>query len=193
MNHWEPLLEEWLLLIERYCRISKGEEAPYEYKERAHIGLLAGAAWRSGKISLEEFSIEKGYRNKPKWTGRADLYIGHEDRNEFIEAKFKWLSFRGEIQNLVKKTINYAIDDARKTRGHKNNPPCIAVAFLPVYLPKKYGNKLDEYISDSIVKITELNYHAIAWCFPKEMRKAREEYKNIIPGTFIVAVNPDHL
>ena len=44
LKHWEPLLEEWLLCIERYCRIWKGGDAPYIHKERANIGLLSAAA-----------------------------------------------------------------------------------------------------------------------------------------------------
>ncbi len=51
LNHFKLLLEEWSLLIERYCRISEGD-APYWYTERANIGLIAGAAWRCGWLSL---------------------------------------------------------------------------------------------------------------------------------------------
>ncbi|MBV9468897.1 MAG: hypothetical protein JOZ57_06590 [Abitibacteriaceae bacterium] len=55
---WETLLEEWVLLIERYCRLAPGK-APYWYSERSNVGLLAGAAWRCGWISLEEFQAEQ--------------------------------------------------------------------------------------------------------------------------------------
>ena len=64
MQHWASLLEEWLLVNERYCRVMKGEDAPFIYNERAHVGLLAGAAWRCGRISLEEFQCKKGLRNR---------------------------------------------------------------------------------------------------------------------------------
>jgi hypothetical protein len=80
LKHWEPLLEEWLLCIERYCRIWKGGDAPYIHKERANIGLLSAAAWRCGWIALEEFRHEKGGRSGIRIAddAHADVYTDGE-------------------------------------------------------------------------------------------------------------------
>ena len=81
LSDWENIIEEWALLIDRYCRITK-DDAPYWYTERANIGVLAGACWRAGYVALEEFQFQKGYSNKPKWSGRADLWCENERSRE---------------------------------------------------------------------------------------------------------------
>lgn len=143
LKHWDPLLEEWLLCIERYCRVAAGEDAPFIYTERANIGVLAGAAWRCGRMALEEFQYEKGYRNKKKWNGRADLYLASDSTEEMIEAKFGWLSLSTtrRVQDRIKATLNLAINDAKETKGQAG-PSCIAIAFLATWLPTKSCEKL---------------------------------------------------
>ena len=104
-GHWATTLEEWHLAIERYCRITEGADNPYWYNERANIGILAGAAWRSGKIALEEFQMQKivftengTLEESPKKekSGRCDLWISDGNKSEFIEAKFKWINMVSE-------------------------------------------------------------------------------------------------
>ena len=87
LQHWAFLLEEWILLLKRYCRFM-GDDAPYFYSERANIGVLAAAAWRAGWVALEEFGIRKHTKQK----GRADLWFWpiDQDKEEYIEAKQKW-------------------------------------------------------------------------------------------------------
>jgi hypothetical protein len=188
LKHWEPLLEEWLLLIERYCRVGAGEDAPFIYTERANIGLLAGAAWRCGWIALEEFQYEKGYRNKPKWNGRADLYLGSENKEEIIEAKFDWLSLYSSKNALRRAGIvlTRAIKAAKVTRGGNSNLNCVAVAFLPAWLPTKKSDILEKNIEETIAEFVGANFHAIAWCFPKEYRWTESSKGNYTPGVVLV-------
>ena len=55
LEHWSSICEEWLLINERFSRLTEGGGEAFACKERANIGLLAGAAWKCGRIALEEF------------------------------------------------------------------------------------------------------------------------------------------
>ena len=37
LSHWAVILEEWLLIIERFSRIRKGGDSPYGYGERPNV------------------------------------------------------------------------------------------------------------------------------------------------------------
>lgn len=194
LKHWEPLLEEWLLCIERYCRVAAGEDAPFIYTERANIGVLAGAAWRCGRMALEEFQYQKGYRNKKKWSGRADLYLASESTEEMIEAKFGWLSISTpvRVQARVSDVLARAITDAKRTKGGHTGTSCIAVAFLPAWLPAKHPDKLEPKIEAAIKCLPESKGHAVAWCFPKEYRRVESSIGNYTPGVVMAVSNPEY-
>jgi hypothetical protein len=193
MSHWGPLLEEWLLAIERFCRVTKGNDAPYWYNERANLGTLAAAAWRCGRIALEEFQYQKGYKNKPKWLGRADLWIASDDHEELIEAKFSWCSLKSKNGVAVKaaEVLDTALPDAKKTRGGDEALKAIGVAFVSFYAKKHEVNNIDQLIKDAIKDLHKVNYHALAWCFPSETRNSESNNGNIIPGVAVLAINVD--
>lgn len=194
MAHWSCIMEEWLLAIERYTRIMDGEDAPYYYNERANVSVLAGAAWRSGWIALEEFQSEKGYRNKAKTNGRTDLYFASESSEELIEAKFKWICMGSiEMERLIQETMDDATSDAKRTRANSTSVKAIGVGFFPVY--KKYSDKhdYDELIDQTITEIAKLDYHVMGWCFPPEMRDhVSEDSENLLPGIIMLARNIDY-
>ena len=187
-SHWESLIEEWHLAINRYCRITKNEnDAPYWYNERANIGVLAGAAWRCGRVALEEFQNEKGNKSK-KWVGRADLWIGYENGQEIIEAKFKWLSLRShDPVNIAKSQLHLAHDDAISSRGSDASLLAIAVSFLPTYVPKKYYDDLEGLVNNLLKEMQHMDCGLIAWIFPKVMQEYVTENGNVCPGVILVA------
>jgi hypothetical protein len=190
MGHWDALLEEWLVAVERYCRIFDGSDAPFIYTERANVGLLAGAAWRSGRIALEEFQYEKGFKYKSKWNGRADLYMASEDQQELVEAKFRWLSLSAnKMEEIASNTLDDAVVDARICNGGREDIRCIGVAFLPMYSKKKYADILEARIGEAVNRIGTLNVHAMAWCFPKEVRTLEGLHSNLLPGVIMIARN----
>lgn len=192
LKHWEPLFEEWLLCVERYCRMAAGEDAPFIYTERANIGVLAGAAWRCGRMALEEFQYEKGDRRKRKWKGRADLYLASETTEEIIEAKFNWLPLSSKVQAVdwIERSIEAAKVDAIKTKGDDRDVKCIAVAFLPVWLPRKERSRMEEVLDQTIGCLPSAKCHAIAWCFPREYRYVQNEFGNFTPGVIMGVSNP---
>jgi hypothetical protein len=105
LQHWSSLLEEWLLLIDRYCRRMKKLDLPFFHSEKANTGILAGAAWRAGWITLQEFPATK--LNK---IGLGDLWFLPENKNrgEHIEAKLCW------TLDHIKDDLKNATDDVNK-------------------------------------------------------------------------------
>lgn len=196
LSHWAPLLEEWLLATERYCRIMCGEDAPYFYTERANIGILAGSAWRCGRIALEEFQHEKGLRTQKKSNGRGDLYIAWDDGEEFVEAKLGWLGLHLTDERKIRKienTLDYAASDARRTIGKTTGTNAIAVAFLPSWQPHKKHDLLSRNIEATVRTIRQSDFGLVAWSFPKLGRviKSRNQ-KNVLPGIILVAEDCSH-
>jgi len=170
-----------------------GEDAPYWYNERANIGLISGAAWRCGRIALEEFQKEKGYSNKKKNRGRSDLWIAYDENEELIEAKFKWVSLNSnDLTKLVEGSLDQAIDDVKKARANDKEIKSLAIGFFPVYVKSSYSNEIDSKITDMKKQFKKQNYHALAWCFPKETRTYTSNSGNILPGIFMIIRNIDH-
>jgi len=193
LSHWSSLLEEWMLALERYSRLMDGEDAAYFYNERANISVLSGAAWRAGWIALEEFQHEKGYSNKKKISGRADLWLANNRDAELIEAKFQWICMgTGNINRMVIDTMDNATDDAIKTRANTKTVKAIGVGFFPVYKKDNRVKDLDELIEQTLIDFDEQDFHAMAWCFPKEMREYVSSKSNILPGIIMLAKNIDY-
>ena len=69
LKHWSNLFNEWIKLIEDYCLVMEGEDAPFYYYELTNIGLLSKATCKSEWLSVEEF----GFKKRGKKQGRADL------------------------------------------------------------------------------------------------------------------------
>lgn len=193
-QHWSGLLDEWAANIERYIKFTNGD-VPYWYKERANVSILAGAAWRSGLIALQEFESEKqtpegksDHQEPNTWKGRCDLYIctpTHQD--DLVEAKYKWLSlnsnsFAEHANNLVNKALSDAQDS--KCGG---NISSVGVAFIPVYAHSKHVEVIDELIENSLKEITTIDLDAYAWCFPTSMRKFTLDNDYINPGILLLA------
>ena len=194
LSNWSSLLEEWLLAIERYCRLMDGEDAPYYYNERANISVLSGAAWRAGWVSLEEFQQEKGYSNQKKKNGRADLWLASEKDSELVEAKYKWICMESnEMARIINEIMESASDDVKKSRASSKNIKAIGIGFFPVYKNKKHVQDIDKLIESTINEFKKQNFHAMAWCFPKEMRGyVSKKSNNMLPGIIMLAKNIDY-
>ena len=169
LKHWDSLCEEWTFIIEKYCRLTEEGDAPFIFKERANIGILAGAAWRCGRVALEEFRKEKVGKGD-SWTGRADLWISTDNfKEELIEAKFDWLSLEArDPAKVASDNLLKAYDDAVDTQGGE----CvrsIGVAFLALYVKNGETKDLQSLVDSTIAIVKkQTNWDAIAWCCPKE-------------------------
>ena len=197
LGHWSALLEEWLLSIERYARIMEGYDSAYSYNERANVGILSGAAWRCGRIALEEFQVKKGYRNRQKKYGRCDLWISDEIREEFVEAKFRRVSLQAsDIRRDVDSAMLEAVNDAKRTRGNDREILHLGIGFFAPQLTSSTFEKLDgsgtldREISNFVSIILTANYHFAAWCFPREAREPNDDDpKYYYPGVIMLGIN----
>lgn len=194
LSHWDCLLKEWISAIEKYSKIMEGLDASYFYNERANVGVLAGAAWRAGWVALEEFQSMKGYRNEKKVNGRCDLYFARENLDEeLIEAKFKWICLgSSNVKERIECSMQAALHDVRKSKAD-SNLRSVGVGFFPAYRRNTRVNNPDLLIDKTIRDAREANHHAIAWCFPQEMRDHVSDLTgNLLPGIILLARNIDY-
>lgn len=171
IEYWPRLLEEWCLLVERYCRALSGRDAPYWHSERANVGLLSAAAWRAGLVALEEFPAQRSAQGNVK-TGRCDLWIysEHEPDGDAYEAKWSWSS----VQSF-REDITHYLDEA-----------CAEVASLiDTFYERRCGLlfaipqcttsvNIEDFVTIANRCLMQNEVHAIAWAFPFDIRKTSE-------------------
>jgi hypothetical protein len=193
LSHWNALAEEWLLAIERYSRITDGD-VPYWYNERANIGVLAGAAWRCGRIALEEFQHDKAevrpddgesIESAGTRRGRCDLWIAGDAYEEFIEAKFRWLNMHSSrLVEFATDTLQSAMRDATATKSDENHKT-LGVAFLPLFIRdlKLKGEPIEELLLSTVEKLKTVDADVFAYTFPERVRETiGEPLNNRLPG-----------
>lgn len=200
LGHWEGIIEEWILAIERFSRLSEGD-VPYWYNERANVGVLSAAVWRAGGIALEEFQHEKNMDvvtaeddrlgSKTNWTGRCDLWVSFGKKSERVEAKFKWINMDSErMIEFAEACLADAMSDAKMSKSD-DGQPAIGVAFLPVFVKtsKVTDEKpLETYIDDTVSKVKNMDVDLVAWSFPIRLRDyVGEKYNNHLPGVILLA------
>lgn len=67
-----------------------------------------------------------------------------------------------------------AANEARRGQGAET--AALAVLFASTYAPKRSIDKIDQLIKEFCETInSSADYHALAWCFPKETRKLDNE------------------
>ncbi|PQJ67143.1 hypothetical protein [Photobacterium angustum] len=165
---YRSLLLSWIECIQDYISVWDGDDLPYWYNERANVGILAGAAWRSGMIALEEFQTIKVADDGEDSKGRNDLYLADKSIGAFIEAKVSFPNILNKKQytNLVKSQLFGALSDVRKIKDEGEK---IGVVFVAPYSQSDRAN--DEDVSKFIEALPSFNVGAIAWCCPNMSQK----------------------
>ena len=83
-------LRHWIKCMEQFATYEqlRGNYTPFWYNERAHVGFLAGGAWRANQqnFALEEFRTQK-HKGKGKAAGRGDLLLKLDDTLLCCECK----------------------------------------------------------------------------------------------------------
>ena len=196
LNHWDALLEEWLLAHERFCRICKDDPA-YWYTETPNVSILGAAAWRCGRIALQEFKADKKVKREKSWVGRVDLWIctDTDGKEEFIEAKHKFVSLSGAKDKdglpAIITSMEEATEAANEARqGQGAETAALAIVFVSAYAPKRSIDEIDRLIKEFCETIkSSADYHALAWCFPKETRKLQSKKGYYNPGIAMLVKN----
>jgi len=190
----EEVLRQWVKIMSEYSNAvstTEGGDAPYQYTERANIGLLAAAAWRTkGWVALEEFQKDKHHDDGVK-NGRADLWVYNGNKSYLVEAKYEWICMGQEgNEERIKVVMQKAADDAKKSQGEDTEIESIALGIFPLYKSERKVESIDDFIEGTINQFKELNYHAIAWHFPVEMREhIHEKTRNHLPGVVLLFKN----
>ena len=172
LKHWSTVLEEWTLLVERYCRLVRGD-APYLHGEHSNLNLLAGAAWRSGWVALEEFSLGKSGRKDRR--GRADLWLQSWMGSDYVEGKFgRYMDcdYEKAIDDALYYLRKAKADVRRILRDGDKAARKLGVTFVCM---QSYGDKEeteDQQIAGFALRCRQETKRVgmIAWCFPREAR-----------------------
>jgi hypothetical protein len=132
----KPILEQWLRVHRDYIEANDCDDSLFWYNERANVGALAGAIWRSGGYALEEFGTTKG-KDEEASNGRVDLFFQYAGRESVAEAKQSWVylahNSRRDFRKLIDKTIKKAQDDITRTQNSLEHEFGFGLAFLPTY------------------------------------------------------------
>lgn len=133
LHHWQEILEEWVFVNKKIARITKGKFAPYLYKERTNLGVLASAGVKSGWAALEECRTEKSGKEDEtlSYQGRADLLLWRDNRHDQVEAKFMRRSLTAPTLKRIETVHGKAKNDAvRSTSNESKKENFIALTFI---------------------------------------------------------------
>jgi len=189
LSHWQKLLREWCRIHERYCRRVPGD-AIYWNIERSNLAALAAAAWRSGWVALEEFPQPKRTK-RVHFDGRADLFLKSPSSEDYVEAKMSWLTTRVSAAKAVAaidRDVQRACSDASSLRIAASGGIRVGVVFAVPYIPRQAELSLERF-DDFFDAISDAQFDAVAWCFPKCARQLTwdEPRANVHPGVILLA------
>lgn len=195
-GYWHELLQQWVFLVERVHRLTKGQHAVYAYKERTNVGLLASAATANGWIALEECSSEKHVTTAKDdvYQGRSDIRIWRDKRHHEIEAKFLRVALTSSSNSRLDATSIKAISDASRSVRASSSDRKIAVTFVAPMLTQTQSETLstsekDEYIKKLLSYIAAQNPSFIAYAFPGEVTAVGSKRKSL--GIVLFGTEPD--
>ena len=172
-GYWRELLEQWLFLVERVQRITKGDHAVYSYKERTNAGLLAAAAVANGWIALEECRTDKHISsdNEEIYQGRSDIRLWRDARHHEIEAKFLRVALASSSTTRLSEAAERAVrDSACSVPTGDRFDRKIAVTFVVptmsvAQLEKTTEVEMDEYRTRLIKYIQSTKPNFLAYTF----------------------------
>lgn len=140
-GYWSELLHEWLFLMERVNRLTKGEHAAYGHKERTNVGLFAAAATANGWAALVECRSSKVAKDQTSdfYEGRTDLMLWRGRRFHEIEAKFLRVPLTSRVheKRLDSSSEKALADAARSTQALRKSDRTLAINFVVPTLSAK--------------------------------------------------------
>ncbi len=183
-----PVLKEWIALIRKSSREWGRNDCSWWYSERVNLGVFAGAIWRKGGTCFEEY-IDENIKNKDRYRGRCDLYFKYNNMEFIVEAKQCWPnagSKTEKLEEIITKAIE--LDSFKNEHAIPENVMKLEMVYVIPRMPKYDLNKIDLCIRNVIDIINDLPVKAIAYTFPAEKRKLRDEYGDgyIYPGVILL-------
>lgn len=189
LNNLRETLFEWCGVHERYCRLLPGD-AIYWYNERTNLSALAVAAWKTGFVGLEEYTMDKSHQ-KQVFRGRGDLWIVADNWECFFETNLHWLSARRMPKNsdIAIECLNEACADARKIPVENSTQHRIGIAFI---IPCTYDIvEVQDHFDQLFSQFDACSIDAISWCFPHSNKKHLPRFSGsktgACPGVILLA------
>ncbi len=206
LEYWRHLLLEWQHLQQRYHLLSDGDLA-YWYGEVPSVSLLAGAAWRSGWVALQEYADTKHWKdeeeNKSDYRGKIDLWLKapQDPAGVIIEAKHCWISLNDlyeaaslkRLPDAVEKKLAEAVRDARNSKTGKSSP-ALAMVFVVPEIDADTPAQFDTPLASQIQEIEdglgalvwEAKLHLAASCFSKDFAEVKYRNRYQYPAVFML-------
>ena len=183
LKTFNSILWEWINVLERLTRDWKDEDYPWWYNERACIGTLAAAIWRSGGTAFEEYTSEKvkdhselASLKKPDH-GRTDLFFSHYGKDYIVEAKQWWPNLESVESHIVglAEALKKAENDVRAVNEESDDRLSVVFA-VPKAVHSVLGN-LSSLVRDwkDRIDAEENDYSARAIFFPEIGSQVQDE------------------
>lgn len=178
------ILLKWITLVKNYNNLmregnSQTEDAVYNYYEQPQTSVLAGAAWKSGFVALQDFDVR---RKSKKRNGRADLYIGTDSHEFIFEAKALWIDStqrEGTWKNRIKNKAREAKEQINSLKGGSEKK----FSLLFITPKSSYGSEKSQIEENcqTILKHCKTNFQIVAWVFPQRDRlySAESSYRGV--------------
>lgn len=194
-----PVLQSWVKLVKDYCRMDSFEHNPWSYNERASIGTLAGAAWRTpGWLATEEYCTTKvqsipksGIEMDGDRRGRCDLLLETSDTTYAIEAKHAWQPISKGASTLLKGML-LALKDANDLTDDEGDQ-LIAATFTSPYLvlPPTWNGAADlretrRQVLSWLNENVHGKFHNYAYVFPWQVEQYVSKHgRRLYPGVVL--------
>jgi hypothetical protein len=188
------ILKEWIRATTEITEEwAEYRDVPLWYTERASLSVFAGAVWRAGGLSFEEYSDEKrkvGKRTRrlgALYPGRVDLHFSWRGFDFIAEAKDTWSGFNQEHADPKRRLagcLRRACSDIKKTAPHGQRR--LGIAFAMPYFRKGAKPQIDKKILAWVDALEDLDTSAYAWVFPKSSRYIHDSDGYFCPGVAVL-------
>jgi|WetSurMetagenome_2_1015567.scaffolds.fasta_scaffold447464_2 hypothetical protein len=156
LEFMRPVLEKWIEINQKYVNEFENKDTLYWYNERANVGTLAAAIWKSNGMAIEEYNDEKRLGGE-KWQGRVDLFYKYNEKEIISEAKILWLDYPTELNyiNAIKYQLQSANDATRcSTTPYGNKYEGIGILFIVPYWKER--NSKEQFLNNLEHDINEV-------------------------------------
>ena len=159
-------LQHWIKCMEQFASYEQlqGNYTPFWYNERAHVGFLAGGAWRANRqnFALEEFRTKKQHDDGES-TGRGDLMLRLDDTLLCCECKAVRASLnrprpKHDPWRIGRKSLLQAKSDAESVSlNHVERWERAGISFLVPTIDEEH---VDQFVPLRDGFLEELEQHA---------------------------------
>ena len=175
----EILLRNWICCVETYNDFQRkpgklATDVAYNYFEQPQVSVLAGAAWRTGYVALQDYDTKRNGTQR----GKADLYIATETIEFVCEAKVVWVDPSQEHDSGWADVVEGKhVSAIKQLKALKDEScPMLSLVFVCPRIavvtgePQSEALKRIETSRRQTVQHCRDKFDALAWVFPKRDR-----------------------